>query len=78
MKDLQILTNLQDGTQAEYWYQFLGGIPPTPPTPTYTKKKFPWVIFARKLRNKRNFIGIELEEKYFNIAKQRIEKAIQK
>ena len=29
--------------------------PPTPPTPTQlTKKKFPWVIYAKKLRNKRN------------------------
>ena len=30
------------------------------------------------INTNRNFIGIELEEKYFNIAKQRIEKAIQK
>ena len=29
--------------------------PPTPPTPSQlTKKKFPWVIYLRKLRNKRN------------------------
>ena len=28
--------------------------PPTPPTPTTeTKTKFPWVLYARKLRNKR-------------------------
>ena len=26
------------------------------------------------IRNKRNFIGIELQEDYFNIAKKRIEK----
>ena len=30
------------------------------------------------INTNRNFIGIELEEKYFNIAKQRIEKVIQK
>lgn len=31
--------------------------PPTPPTPTekIKKKKFPWVLYARKLRNKHNF-----------------------
>ena len=29
--------------------------PPTPPTPTETKKKkFPWVLYARHLRNNRN------------------------
>ena len=29
--------------------------PPTPPTPTVIKKKkFPWVIYFRKLRNRRN------------------------
>lgn len=26
--------------------------PPTPPTPTPTKGKFPWVLYARKLRDK--------------------------
>ena len=26
------------------------------------------------IKNNRNFIGIELDEKYFNIAKERIEK----
>lgn len=31
--------------------------PPTPPIPTekIKKKKFPWVLYARKLRNKHNF-----------------------
>ena len=28
-------------------------IPPTPPTPTFKKGKFPWVLYARKLREKR-------------------------
>ena len=30
-------------------------IPPTPPTPVYKKKKkkFPWVLYARKFRNNR-------------------------
>lgn len=32
-----------------------GTTPPEPPTPTVLKnKKFPWVIYFRKLRNKRN------------------------
>lgn len=30
------------------WYT-----PPTPPTPTLTKKRFPWVLYARKLRERR-------------------------
>lgn len=35
------------------WYQYISG-QPTPPTPTETKKhKFPWVLYARKLRQKR-------------------------
>ena len=30
--------------------------PPTPPTPTViTKKKFPWVLYARKIRNNHKF-----------------------
>lgn len=37
------------GTQAEFWYDYLGGIPPV----RHTKnKKFKWVLYARKLRNK--------------------------
>lgn len=36
-----------EGISAIYY-----GIPPTPPTPSITKeKKFPWVLFANKLRN---------------------------
>lgn len=34
------------------WYQYMGGIPPTPPTPTRQKRKFKWVLYARKLRQK--------------------------
>ena len=26
---------------------------PTPPAPTITRKKFPWVLYARKLRERR-------------------------
>lgn len=26
---------------------------PTPPTPTRERKKFPWVLYAKKLRNKK-------------------------
>jgi hypothetical protein len=37
------------GTQAEFWYDYLGGITPV----RHTKnKKFKWVLYARKLRNK--------------------------
>lgn len=41
------------GTQAEYWYQFLGGITPI----IIKKKKFKWVLYARKLRSKNLFIN---------------------
>ncbi len=42
----------QRGTQAEYWYEYLGGI--VPPTPTIKKRsKFPWAIFTRPIRNNR-------------------------
>ncbi len=45
--------------RAQYnWVEFDGGItPPTPPTPTpggdLSRKKFPWVLYARKLRKKK-------------------------
>lgn len=35
------------------WYQYMGGIPPTPPTPTRIRTNFPWVLFANKIRRKR-------------------------
>lgn len=39
---------------------FIGGFryiewnttPPTPPTPTHSRKRFPWVLYANRLRNK--------------------------
>ena len=36
-------------------YIYTGSIPPEPPTPTFTRKKnkFKWVLYARKLRNKK-------------------------
>lgn len=45
------------GTQAEYWYEFLGGLPPVPPVPTVTRKhkKFPWAVFTKTIRNRRTF-----------------------
>ena len=44
----------QRRTNARYWYEYLGGI--TPPTPTkIKKKKFPWVLYAKKLRSKSHF-----------------------
>lgn len=38
------------------WVEYQGGHPgPGPgPTPTLKKTKFPWVLYARKFRNKRN------------------------
>ena len=43
----------QRGVQAESWYEFLGGItPPTPVTVKRKKRKFPWVIYANRLRKK--------------------------
>ena len=41
------------GRQAEYWFQFLGGITPI----IIKKKKFKWVLYARKLRSKNLFIN---------------------
>lgn len=43
----------QRGTQAEMWYEFLGGLPPVPPTITRRKRKFPWAVFTRIIRNRR-------------------------
>lgn len=40
----------QEGITAVYY----GATPPTPPFSSQ-RKKFPWVLYARKLRNKRNF-----------------------
>lgn len=40
------------------WYEYMGDVPPIPPAPSGTKTKFPWVLYARKLRNKRNNIDI--------------------
>ena len=46
----------QRQTNARSWYDYLGGLTP-PPTPTPTKKrhKFPWVLYAKKIRNKPYF-----------------------
>ena len=40
--------------KAQYnWIEYDGGITPPTPTPTVVKKsKFPWVLYARKLRKK--------------------------
>ena len=42
------------GTQAEQWFEFLGGITPTPPITLFKKRKFKWVIYSRKLRERRS------------------------
>lgn len=55
------LTYITPDSNGKYnWshYTFQGFIycyeePPTPPTPTYERKRFPWVLYARKLRDKR-------------------------
>lgn len=35
------------GGNAEYWYTFLSAEPPTPPTPTQTRKKMPLWMYLR-------------------------------
>lgn len=42
------------GTQAEQWFEFLGGITPTPPITLFKKRKFKWVIYSRKLSERRS------------------------
>lgn len=42
------------GTQAEYWYEFLGGLPPIP-TIIRKKKKFPWAVLTRIIKQRRTF-----------------------
>ena len=39
------------GEQAEFWYEFLGGISPVPPKRN-KKNKFKWVLYAKKIRNR--------------------------
>lgn len=39
-------------TQARVWFDYLGGILPTPSASTSKRKKYPWVLYANKLRNK--------------------------
>lgn len=41
------------GLQANYWFEYLGGI--TPPKPSKEETKFKWVLFSKKLRNRRIF-----------------------
>ena len=42
------------GTQAEYWYEYLGGLPPIP-TVTRKRKKFPWAVLTNKIKKQRTF-----------------------
>lgn len=55
--DTVIIPDSHDYYLGYHFIDFDGGItPPIPPTPSFTKKsKFPWVLYARKLRNKKNF-----------------------
>ena len=39
------------GTQAEYWYEYLGGLPTV--TSTRKRKKFPWAVLTNKIRKQR-------------------------
>lgn len=48
------LNQPERGTQAEYWYEYLGGLPPVPTT-RRKRKKFPWAVLTNKIRNKRTF-----------------------
>ena len=46
----------QRQSNALAWYDYMGGTPPPPPPPpiiTTKKSKFPWVLYVKKLRNKR-------------------------
>ena len=45
----------QRGTQAEAWFEFLGGVTPPTPTPVEKKEKFKWVLYLKNIR-KRNRI----------------------
>lgn len=36
---------------ARYWFEYLGGITPPPPAEQKKIKRFPFVLYARKLRN---------------------------
>lgn len=40
------------GTQAEFWFEYLGGIKPVPTT-AKKRKKFPWAVYINKIRSKR-------------------------
>lgn len=42
------------GTQAEYWYEYLGGLPPVPAV-TRKRKKFPWAVLTNKIKKQRTF-----------------------
>lgn len=43
------------GTQAEFWYEYLGGLPPIPVSTT-KKRNFPWAVYTNIIRNKRRFL----------------------
>ena len=47
VKDLYVITDFLGAFRYKAWQ-------PIPPTPTVSKKKFPWVLYARKLNEKRN------------------------
>lgn len=58
INDTKIYPDSHDYYLGYHFIDFDGGItPPTPPTPTpggdLPKSKFPWVLYARKLRKKK-------------------------
>lgn len=40
--------------RGRFWYNYLYGLNPPPPVEYEEKKPFKWVLYARKLRNRRN------------------------
>ena len=51
------LDNNDMSTFAGAWrYDEWNSTPPTPPTPTARSSKFPWVLYTRRLNNKRNML----------------------
>lgn len=53
----------QRKANALYWFDYMGGyIPPEPPTPppveeSFHEDTFPWVLYSRKMRNRRQNNG---------------------
>lgn len=56
VKDLWVGTpSNPSGFLGAFRYKFWETTPPTPPTPSEKKHRFPWVLYDRKLRENRQF-----------------------